>query len=321
MSVQRALPRFPIEVPGEPRKASPGQAHNATAEPAMPSACQSGGCGGGPPEPTPPLPSYGEVRVNGVEVAPEAIAREMQHHPAGSADAAWVAAARALAIRELLLQEARRLELEAAPDADAAGRREPEEDALVTALLEQVINPDPPTEAECRRYYEARRERFRTPDLFEVSHILIEPETDEEEAWAAARARAEALAAEVGDDPRGFAEAARAFSACPSARQDGSLGQVRRGELVAPVQAAIEALEPGGYTEQPVRSRHGWHVLRLARRIDGETLPFEAVQDKIAQMLGARSWSVAATRYVAELASRSEIEGVVVEPEPDPAAL
>ena len=89
--------------------------------PVMPGACASGGCGG--PEPMlPPPPSFGEVRVNGVEIAPEAIAREIQHHPAPDAETAWIEAARALAVRELLLQEALRLGLEAEPETDDAGR-------------------------------------------------------------------------------------------------------------------------------------------------------------------------------------------------------
>src|SRR3546814_13524480 len=44
--------------------------------PAMPRACETGGCGGpGDMAPTPELPSFGEVRVNGVEILPEAIGR------------------------------------------------------------------------------------------------------------------------------------------------------------------------------------------------------------------------------------------------------
>ena len=59
------------------------------------------------------------VSVNGVSIAREAIVREMQHHPADKPIAAWQQAARALVIRELLLQEARRIELCA-----AAGQRQ-----------------------------------------------------------------------------------------------------------------------------------------------------------------------------------------------------
>ncbi|MGZ8998283.1 MAG: peptidylprolyl isomerase, partial [Allosphingosinicella sp.] len=213
--------------------------------PAMPSACETGGCGGGPEPLMPPPPSFGDVRVNGVEIPPEAIAHEIQHHPAPDAETAWVDAARALAVRELLLQEARRRGIEADPEEDEAGRIEADDDALVRAMLEAEVRPETPQESECRRYYEAQVSRFRTPDLFEAAHILIEPERDDSAGWAAAEAQARTISSEIGDDPKAFAEAARAFSKCPSARQDGSLGQIRRGELAAPVQAGIEALGEG----------------------------------------------------------------------------
>lgn len=281
--------------------------------PVMPSACESHGCGGGPEPAIPPPPSFGEVRVNGVEITPEAIAAEIQHHPAPDAETAWIDAARALAVRELLLQEARRLGLEAEADEDEAGRIETDEDALVQALLEAEIAPARAGEAECRRYYEANVERFRTPDLFDAAHILIEPDGEDEVAWAAAEAQARHIAAQVGDDPIAFAAAARAWSGCASAQQDGSLGQIRRGELVASVQAGLEALADGETGDEPVRSRFGWHVLRLQRRIEGRTLPFEIAREKIADMLEARSWSVEAGRYIAALAGRGAIEGVMIE--------
>lgn len=281
--------------------------------PAMPGACASGGCGGGPEPAIPPPPSFGEVRVNGVEITPEAIAEEIQHHPAPDAETAWVEAARALAVRELLLQEARRLGIEAEPETDEAGRVEEAGDALVRALLEAEVRPEAPGEAECRRYYEAQKNRFRTPDLFEAAHILIEPEVGGEQAWAAAEAQARRIAESVGDDAKAFAEAAREFSKCPSAQQDGSLGQIRRGELAAPVQAGIEALAEGTTGREPVRSRFGWHLLRLQRRIAGRTLPFEIVRTRIADMLEARSWSLAAARYVTDLAARSQVEGVRID--------
>lgn len=290
---------------GDPVQARPA--------PAMPSACESHGCGG--PEPDiPPPPSFGDVRVNGIEIDPEAIAREIQHHPAPDAETAWVEAARALAVRELLLQEARRLGVDADPESDEDGRAEADDDALVRSLLDMEISPEMPGEAECRRYYEAQQHRFRTPDLFEASHILIEPEGDGDRHSTAAEAEARAIAARVGDDPRAFAEAARAFSKCPSAQQDGSLGQIRRGELAPVVQAGIEALDEGTAGRDPVRSRFGWHVLRLHRRIEGRTLPFEIVRERIADMLEARSWSMAAARYVADLAARSDVEGVAIDP-------
>lgn len=284
--------------------------------PKMMSSCETGGCGGGPEPVMPPPPTFGEVRVNGVEIMPEAIAQEIQHHPAPDAETAWTEAARALAVKELLLQEARRLGLKSDPELDEAGRAEADDDALVRSLLEQAVSPAEAGEKECRRFYEACQDRFRTPDLFDAAHILIEPVSDDEAGWAAAAARAREIAQQVGNDAKAFAAAARASSGCASAQQDGSLGQIRRGELVESIQRGLEALDDGQTASEPVQSRFGWHVLRLQRRIPGRTIPFEMARDRIADTLEARSWSIESARYVAGLAVRGSIEGVVIQAGP-----
>jgi peptidyl-prolyl cis-trans isomerase C len=281
--------------------------------PKMMSSCETGGCGGGPEPMIPPPPTFGEVLVNGVEISPEAIAEEIQHHPAPDAETAWVEAARALAVRELLLQEARRLAISGDPDIDEAGRTEDHDDATIRVLLEDQVVPAEAGEDECRRYYDANVDRFRTPELFEAAHILIEPEGTGENAWTVARERARSLIAAIGDDPAAFAEAARSHSGCASAQQDGSLGQIRRGELVPEVQAGLEALTDGTVSSDPIRSRFGWHILRLHRRLPGRAMTFDMVRDRIADMLEARSWSIEAARYVAALATRNDVQGVRIE--------
>ena len=75
------------------------------------------------------------VAVNGREVPAEAIAAEAQHHPAPDAQAAWNAAAEALAVRQLLLDEAERLGIEGSGLADADGRPLCGEEARIEALL------------------------------------------------------------------------------------------------------------------------------------------------------------------------------------------
>ena len=281
--------------------------------PKMMNSCETGGCGGGPDPMIPPPPTFSEVRVNGVEITPEAIAQEIQHHPAPDAETAWTEAARALAVKELLLQEARRLGLKAEPEQDDAGRSEAEDDALVRSLLELEVAPFHPGEDECRRFYDAYQERFRTPDLFEAAHILIEPEEGDEAGWAAAEKKARHISEQIGNGAAAFARAAQAHSGCASAQQDGSLGQVRRGELVGSIQQELESLGDGETGREPIRSRFGWHLLRLHRRIPGRTIPFEMARSKIVDTLEARSWSVESARYVARLAARGSVEGVLIE--------
>ena len=122
------------------------------------------------------------------------------------------------------------------------------------SLLELEVVAAEPSEQECRRFYEAYQERFRTPELFEAAHILVEPVSEDERGWAAAEKRARELAEQVGDDATAFAAIARSHSGCASSQQDGSLGQIRRGELVEPIQRGLEALRDGETGREPVRS-------------------------------------------------------------------
>src|SRR3954471_14676369 len=108
------------------------------------------------------LPKPKAVSVNGTVIAREAIAREVQNHPAEKPILAWQAAARALVVRELLLQEAGRLGIEAAPLQDPEGRRETSEEAAMRALIEQAVVTPEPDEAACLRFYEQNRRRFRS---------------------------------------------------------------------------------------------------------------------------------------------------------------
>jgi len=148
-----------------------------------------------------PIRRFVPVTVNGVQVASADIVRETQHHPAVDPDEAWHMAARALAIRELLTQEADRLNVVAEPLEDDEGRRETPEEARLRALVEQEVVVPRADEATCRRYYGANLHRFRSPDLFEVGHILL-PAGNEAHELAAS------LIAELRQRPERFAEAA-----------------------------------------------------------------------------------------------------------------
>ncbi|MGF1611920.1 MAG: peptidylprolyl isomerase [Kiloniellales bacterium] len=250
------------------------------------------------------------IRVNAVTIPPEAILAEAQNHPAPSADAALTAAAEALAIRELLLQEARRLAIAATPQCDEGGRRETEEDALIRALLEENVTVPEADEFTCRRYYDNNRKRFRSPDLFEAAHILLPAAPDDAEAYAAALSQAERFIATLQRDAGVFAALAAEYSACSSGQNEGRLGQIARGDTVPEFEIFLMNLEEGQLCPVPVRSRYGVHVLRLDRRIEGRALPFDAVRQRIADYLQAASWQRAMSQYIRVLAGRADIAGV-----------
>lgn len=265
------------------------------------------------PKPAPPLPTPPVVRVNGVVIPRDAIAQEIQNHPAEQPLAAWREAARALVVRELLLQEARRLGIVAMPQADGAGRRETDEEALLRALAEREIVTPEPDEAVCRRYYERHLARFRSPDIYEAAHILFAARQDDPAAFAEARRQAEAALAELRLRPERFADLAAALSACPSGAQGGNLGQITAGQTTPEFERALSALQPGELCDSPVATRYGFHVVRLDRRIAGRQLPLAMVSARIADYLREGVGRRATAQYIARLVSRAEIAGIAIE--------
>jgi peptidyl-prolyl cis-trans isomerase C len=256
------------------------------------------------------LPKGTGVRVNGVAIPRGLIAREVQHHPAHAPIEAWKAAARALAVRELLLQEARRLAIVGKPIADGEGRRETDEEAAIRTLVEQEVRTPQADAATCRRYYEQNRRRFRSPDIYEAAHILFAAADADAQGYAQARAEADAVLAILKREPDRFAELAQANSACPSAAQGGNLGQITAGQTTPEFEQALVALSPGEIAGEPVATRYGFHIIRLDRKHEGRELPFEIVQGRIAEYLQDSVQRRALAQYVARLASAAQIDGI-----------
>lgn len=255
--------------------------------------------------------------VDGVEIPEFLIAQEAQNHPSLSAAEARRAAGKALAVRALLLHRADELGLLPEPQRDEAGREETDEEALIRAVLDEEVDIETPTTVLCRRIYDTQRDRFTSPALVEAAHILIAPQGPEDAHWEAARRTALDAVATLIDSPGQFAALAKALSSCPSSDVGGSLGQLGPGDVVSEIEQALTALRPGQVLDRPVRSRFGWHVLKLDRRIEGRELPFDYVEDKIRLHLESRAWTAAATRYVSDLADRARERGVAFSLTPD----
>ncbi|WP_108810286.1 peptidylprolyl isomerase [Sphingorhabdus sp. Alg231-15] len=251
--------------------------------------------------------------VNGTEIAPEAIAAEAQNHPSDNPDEAWSEAARALAIKTLLLEEADRLSIEAPLIDDAQGRTLAPDDARIEALLEQEVTTPDADEETCRRYYDQHIDQFSSPDLVEASHILFAAPKDDQKRYAKAELSAIDTITELKDHPERFAALAETLSACPSAKQAGNLGQIGPGQTVEEFETFLFNLEPNQICPVPVKTRFGVHVVKAGRKISGETLPFEAMQTKIADYLEESSWRRAVAQYMKILVGKADILGFDIE--------
>jgi peptidyl-prolyl cis-trans isomerase C len=255
-------------------------------------------------------PAEPEIRVNSVLIPADAIRREAQNHPAPDAKTAYAAAARALVVRELLLQEARRRAFAAVSAEEGDGRSETAEDALIGALLEADVVTPTADEAACRRYYDNNQRKFRSPDLYEVRHILMAADPRDAAARERAHDQARVLIAELMRDPGRFPELAAAHSACSSKDQGGNLGQVSAGQTVPEFETFLFGLEEGQLCPEPVPTRFGLHVIKLDRKIAGRLLDFDLVRERIADYLELASRNRAIAQYIGMLAGAASITGI-----------
>lgn len=254
---------------------------------------------------------FPDLIVNG-ELIPQAVLdAETQNHaaPKGKPLVARQKAANALAVRALLLQEARRRSLQPTPREVAPGRFETEEEALMRGLLDQAIPETAPTAKEIHAEWVRDPSRFQSPPLWEVSHILCACDPRDDAARQAALIRAKALADEALANPRAFAALARRSSDCGSKANGGALGQLGPGDTLPEFEAALHKLSDQEITPEPLLSRHGWHIIRMDAVAPAQTLPFESVKDRIAAALERAAWDQAAQAFIAGLVDAAEISG------------
>lgn len=257
-------------------------------------------------------PLFPEITVNGTVISSTAIAAEAQNHsaPKGKPGLVWRKAARALAVRELLLQEAARRQIRAEPRDVGEGRRETNEEALIRGLLDVAVEAATPSDDAVRGEWQKAPERYLSAPLWEVSHILCAANPADAKAMEAAKARADTIATQLRADPSAFARIAGSHSDCGSKSSMGKLGQLGPGDTVPEFEAALRQLSEGQITDEPVASRHGWHLIRMDALAPGQVLPFEAVRPRLADAMEKAAWTAAARDFIDELARVATVSGI-----------
>ncbi len=132
-------------------------------------------------------------------------------------------------------------------------------------------------------------------------HILVQvaPKATPEQVEAA-RLKALALANEARKPGVDFAALAKKKSEGPSAADGGDLGFFRRGVMVAEFEKAAFALPVGGVSD-PVRTKFGWHVLKVEERRAVPPKPFEEVKEQLREKMLRAQLEKYTDQYVQEL--------------------
>ena len=149
--------------------------------------------------------------------------------------------------------------------------------------LKQISDAIRLDEAEINKLYEegVAQKRYTTDEVRQGSHILIKVPSDaSDEEFAKKRAEVETIREQIvaGAD---FAKIAKDKSEdSGSATKGGSLGEVRRGVMVKPFEDALFLL-PENEISEPIKTRFGFHLIRVDAIEPGVVRPFAEARDEL----------------------------------------
>ncbi len=129
------------------------------------------------------------------------------------------------------------------------------------------------TESAVSAAYRARRAGASREQEVHARHILVKTE---------AEARAIIKELQGGAD---FAKTAEKKSIGPSKRDGGDLGFFARGQMVPPFSEVAFRLKPGEFTVRPVKTRFGWHIIKVEERRAAGMQSFKESEAEIREAL------------------------------------
>jgi peptidyl-prolyl cis-trans isomerase C len=173
--------------------------------------------------------------------------------------------------REVLAQEAQKKGLDKKAEVQAQMELA-RQGVLIGAYLQDYARQNPVTDDLLRKEYDSIRTALGDKE-YRARHILVEKE-DEAKAIIEKFKKGEK-----------FEELAKQSKDPGSKERGGDLGWSNAASYVKPFADALTKLEKGQYTETPVKSDFGWHVILLEDSRALQAPDFESVKPQLAQRL------------------------------------
>lgn len=141
---------------------------------------------------------------------------------------------------------------------------------IAQAVAADFMASNAATDEEILAEYEAQL-AMASSQQYKARHILVETQS-----------QAEDLIAQLGDGAD-FEELAKEHSTGPSAQNGGDLGWFSPDQMVKPFADAVAIMEDGAFTQAPVQTQFGWHVILREESRANEPPTLDSVRDSIKQ--------------------------------------
>jgi peptidyl-prolyl cis-trans isomerase C len=210
-----------------------------------------------------------------------------------------------LALQMLVAKEATKKGLD--KTADVAEQLEmARQSILASAFVQDYLKKNPVTDKVLAAEYEKIKGSVSANE-YKARHILVKQE-----------AEAKAIIAQLNKNPKAFEALAKEKSVDPGAKENGGdLGWFDAQGMVPEFGAAVAKLEKGKFTEEPVKSDFGYHVILLEDTRAKQFPPLEEVKPMLEQQVQQQSLK----KLLDDMKSKAKI--TIAQPakkEPAPAA-
>jgi peptidyl-prolyl cis-trans isomerase C len=172
---------------------------------------------------------------------------------------------------EILLQEATRRGVADKPDVKFMLDVQ-RQNTLIQALLRDEVEKSPVTDEQIKAAYDQQKAQVGSKE-YRARHILVEKEDE-----------AKAIVDQLKKGGK-FEELAKKSKDTGSAANGGDLDWAAPDSFVKPFSDAMTQLNKGQFTESPVQTQFGWHVIRLDDVRDTQFPPLEQVAPQIREGL------------------------------------
>ena len=138
---------------------------------------------------------------------------------------------------------------------------------LAGAAIRDYVQKNPVTDEQARQVYD--KEIGKPGTEYNARHILVKT-----------REEAEEIIHEL-DKGGDFSALAKEKSTDTSASEGGELGWFSTAQMVQPFADAVAGLKKGSYTEEPVQTQFGWHVILLEDTRESTPPAFDDIKDRL----------------------------------------
>ncbi|HEY6839109.1 MAG TPA: peptidylprolyl isomerase [Geobacteraceae bacterium] len=173
-----------------------------------------------------------------------------------------------MVIRELILQQAKKDGIDTSK-AVAEKLEDLKKRIIVDTFLKKKVEEQANlSDTELQKFYDQNKEKFRSGDQIKASHILVKDEKKAQEILAQLKGGAS------------FEELEKKNSVDAAGAKGGDLGWFSKGSMIPEFEKAAFALKEGE-TSGIVKTKYGFHIIKLTGKRAAGILPFAEVRDQI----------------------------------------